>query len=247
MNPPAAEEVGGAGAGEMGAGFTGLGSGSFNARNSCVNPPPVPTGFSELGAEGAKERSPAGFCWSSSEGKAVSWEGDAGPAEENMRVKEPGSLEDGGCGAGGADCCGGRAAGVPADWNVRVKAPGSLEDIGCGAGGAAGAAGAGAGAGVRGAEELKRRVNSPGSADFCGAGAAVGSGEGDEDAGTGEVPESALNICVKLLGASEDCGVSGSGAAERAGSGAEDAGFSMETWRKMFATPALGEPGDLTV
>jgi hypothetical protein len=143
-----------------------------------------------------------------------------------MRVKEPGSLGDGGGGVAGG-------AGDPADWNMRVNAPGSLDDGDCGAG-TAGAAGA-----APAVEDWKSCVNSPAPAVFCGAGAAGGLD------GAGAAPESALNICVKLLGASEGCG--GAGEAAGAGSAGAEAGFSMETWRKMLATPASGAPGDLKV
>lgn len=228
MNPPAADEVGGAGDGEMGPGFAGLGSGSFNARKSWVNPPWAAAGFSGLDAAGAKEKSSAGFCWSRSVGKDVSCAGDAG-AEENMLVNAPGSLDDGVCGAGG-----GAAPAAPVDWNMRVNAPGSLDDGDCGA--AAGAAGAAA------AEDWKSCVNSPGPVDLCGVGTA-----GVEGAGAGAFPESALNICVKLLGASEGCAACGPDEAAGAGSGGADAGFSIETWRKMLATPASDALGDLKV
>jgi len=91
-------------------------------------------------------------------------------------------------------------------------------------------------------------VNSPGppGADFCGA----GSGAGGGDEGACGVPESALNICVKLLGGSEECAegwIGSEAAGGSAFSGVGDAGFSMETWRKMPAIPALGVPGVLKV
>lgn len=204
MNPPAADEVGGAGDGEMGAGLAGRGSGSFNARKSWVNPPLAATGFSVLGAAAAKGKSSAGFCWSRSVGKDVSCAGDAGTADENMLVNAPGSLDDKACGAGS-----GAAAAAPVDWNMRVNAPGSLDDGGCGA--AAGAAGEPA------VEDWKSCVNSPGPEDLCEAEAeaeaGAGAGGGVVGAGAGAFPESVLNICVKLLGASEGCGASASAAA----------------------------------
>lgn len=90
-----------------------------------------------------------------------------------------------------------------------------------------------AAAGVIPDPDRKSRVNSPGSpgAAFCGgaAGGAIGAGAAE----TGAVSESALNICVKLLGASADC-VAGAGCAAGAAgcdaiSGAPAEGFSIDT------------------
>jgi hypothetical protein len=137
----------------------------------------------------------------------------------------------------GNDASGAGAEGAP-EVNIRVKDPGSLEGGACG-GGAAGGAGLAAGMPD---PDWNIRVNSPGSLEAFGAGAG-GAAAGAGDGGACAVPESALNICVKLLGASDDC-VAGwlgpGGGAACAGSGEADAGFSMETWRKMFASPPLG-------
>jgi hypothetical protein len=165
-------------------------------------------------------------------------------------VAAPGSLEDGACAAGEATAGSGAApeGTDDEDSKIRVNSPGSPDAFGAAEGGATGEVDAAAGATDE--EDWKSRVNSPGSPepDFCGVEAETDAGAGDD--GVCGVPLRALNICVKLLGDSESCSDACAGT-EAAGVGAlsagADAGFSMETWRKTFAIPALGLPGVLMV